>query len=129
GDLLVQKRLAHTLDDLGGGAGAHVGEVELLFQLGEEALVDPAAQAEQPGDAGEDAARLGQARLDLVEDGTQDHALTPDPLPQLLDFLGGHRTRPDPTAARSVTVAAAGDRQTEFPRPGPHLSSPAAPPP
>ena len=51
GDFLVQERLADALDDLGGGGGADVGQVEPFLQLVEEVAIDPAAQAEQRGDA------------------------------------------------------------------------------
>ena len=47
GDLLVEERLADAIDDVGGGAGADVGEVEALLQLGEEVLIDLALEAEQ----------------------------------------------------------------------------------
>ena len=53
GDFLVEEGLADALDDLAVVVGADVGQVEPLFQLGEEILIDPAAQPEQRGDAGE----------------------------------------------------------------------------
>ena len=55
GDLLVEERLPDALDDLGRGLRADVGEVEPLFELVEELLIDLALAAEQVEDAGEDA--------------------------------------------------------------------------
>ena len=75
GDFLVEEGLADVTDDLADGGDAEVGEVEAFFQLGEEILIDLAADAEQRGDAREDAARPGEALLDLVEDGAEDHEI------------------------------------------------------
>src|SRR5262249_36537257 len=72
-DLLVEERLADAFDDLAGGVGADVGQIEFLLQLGQEIAIDPAAQPKQRGDAREEAARSGQPGLDLVEDCFENH--------------------------------------------------------
>ncbi len=78
GDFLVEKRLANAVHDFGRGADADVGEVKALFQLSKEVFIDFAAQAEQRGDAREDAARSGETLLDLVEDSAENHVRRPN---------------------------------------------------
>ena len=73
GDFLVEEGLPNALDDDGRGSAAHVGQIEALFQLLEEVLIDSAPQTEELGNAAEDAARLGQTLLDFVEDGPEHH--------------------------------------------------------
>ena len=70
-DLLVEECLADALDELLRGVRTEVGKVEPFLKLGEEGLVDAALPSEQLGDAAEEAARLGEALLDLGEEVTK----------------------------------------------------------
>src|SRR5262249_37578616 len=73
GHFLIVIRLPHPAYDLLCRKGADVGQVQAFLQLVEELLIDPALEAEKLSDAAEQAARLGQALLDLAEDGLKDH--------------------------------------------------------
>src|SRR5207249_1929458 len=69
----VQERLPHALDDLRRRGGADVSQKELALEFVEEVLVNPAAQAEQLGDAGKDAARPRQPLLEFLEQSPERH--------------------------------------------------------
>ena len=71
GDFLVLIGLANAADDLLGRKGADIGEIEAFFQFAEELLIDASLEMKQLRDAAEEAARLGQALLDLFENGAE----------------------------------------------------------
>src|SRR5262249_17239000 len=73
GDLLVLECLADAGDDLLCGDRTNIREIQPFFKLVEEILIDASLKAEEVHDAAEEAARPGQALLDLVENRTKNH--------------------------------------------------------